>query len=74
MDVLTFECATTDGMDPEAIGKAIRDQKAAVGVVDHRNLQVERPEQVAALIKKASSTFPSSGSFCRPTAPSAARG
>ena len=53
VDVLTFECATTDGMDLEVIGKLITDKKIAVGVVDHRNLQVERPEQVAALIKKA---------------------
>jgi 5-methyltetrahydropteroyltriglutamate--homocysteine methyltransferase len=53
VDVLTFECATTDGMDLEAIGRAIQDKKVAVGVVDHRNLQVERPEQVAALIRKA---------------------
>jgi 5-methyltetrahydropteroyltriglutamate--homocysteine methyltransferase len=53
VDVLTFECATTDGMDLEAIGQTITDKKIAVGVVDHRNLQVERPEQVAALIRKA---------------------
>jgi hypothetical protein len=53
VDVLTFECATTDGMDLESIGRAIQDHKVAVGVVDHRNLQVERPEQVAALIRKA---------------------
>jgi 5-methyltetrahydropteroyltriglutamate--homocysteine methyltransferase len=40
-------------MDLEAIGKTITDKKIAVGVVDHRNLQVERPEQVAALIREA---------------------
>jgi len=58
VDVLTFECATTDGMDLEAIGRAIQDKKVAVGVVDHRNLQVERPEQVAALIRKALKHIP----------------
>ncbi len=58
VDVLTFECCTTDGMDLEAIGKAITDKKIAVGVVDHRNLQVERPEQVAALIRKALKHIP----------------
>ena len=58
MDVLTFECATTGGIDLEAIGKAIQDKKVAVGVVDHRNLQVERPEQVAALIRKALEHIP----------------
>jgi 5-methyltetrahydropteroyltriglutamate--homocysteine methyltransferase len=58
VDVLTFECSTTDSMDLEAIGKAIQDKKVAVGVVDHRNLQVERPEQVAALIRKALEHIP----------------
>jgi 5-methyltetrahydropteroyltriglutamate--homocysteine methyltransferase len=53
VDVLTFECCTTDGMDLELIGKGITGKKIAIGVVDHRNLQVERPEQVAALIRKA---------------------
>jgi 5-methyltetrahydropteroyltriglutamate--homocysteine methyltransferase len=53
VDVLTFECATTGGMDLEIIGKAISDKKIAIGVVDHRNLQVERPEQVADLIRRA---------------------
>jgi 5-methyltetrahydropteroyltriglutamate--homocysteine methyltransferase len=53
VDVLTFECCTTDGMDLEIIGKGITDKKIAIGVVDHRNLQVERPEQVADLIRRA---------------------
>jgi len=53
VDVLTFECASSDGMDLEAIGKTIVDQKVAIGVVDHRNLQVERPEQVADLVRRA---------------------
>jgi 5-methyltetrahydropteroyltriglutamate--homocysteine methyltransferase len=53
VDVLTFECATSDGMDLESIGRMITDKKIAIGVVDHRNLQVERPEQVADLIRRA---------------------
>jgi 5-methyltetrahydropteroyltriglutamate--homocysteine methyltransferase len=53
VDVLTFECCTNDGMDLEAIGESITDKKIAIGVVDHRNLQVERPEQVADLIRRA---------------------
>jgi 5-methyltetrahydropteroyltriglutamate--homocysteine methyltransferase len=53
VDLLTFECATSDGMDLQAIGKAITDKKIAIGVVDHRNLQVERPEQVADLVRRA---------------------
>ena len=58
VDVLTFECATSDGMDLEKIGKAITDKKVAVGVVDHRNLQVERPERVADLIRRALKHIP----------------
>ena len=53
VDVLTFECCTNDGMDLEWIGSGIKDKKIAIGVVDHRNLQVERPEQVADLIRRA---------------------
>ncbi len=58
VDVLTFECATSDGMDLELIGKAITDKKIAIGVVDHRNLQVERPQQVADLIRRALKHIP----------------
>ena len=58
VDVLTFECCTNGGMDLELIGKAIRDKKIAIGVVDHRNLQVERPEDVAALIRRALEHIP----------------
>jgi 5-methyltetrahydropteroyltriglutamate--homocysteine methyltransferase len=53
VDVLTFECCTSDGMDLAEIGKAITNKKVAIGVVNHRDLQVERPEQVADLIRRA---------------------
>jgi 5-methyltetrahydropteroyltriglutamate--homocysteine methyltransferase len=52
-DVITFESCSSGGMDLEAIGKRIRDKKVAIGVVDHHTLQVETPEQVAALVRKA---------------------
>jgi len=53
-DVLTFECASNGGMDLALIGEAIgKDKKVAIGVVDHRHLQVESPEQVAALVRAA---------------------
>jgi 5-methyltetrahydropteroyltriglutamate--homocysteine methyltransferase len=59
VDVLTFECASTGGMDLEVIGKAVGpDKKVAIGVVDHRNLQVETPEQVAALVRRALEHIP----------------
>ncbi|HEX2197839.1 MAG TPA: cobalamin-independent methionine synthase II family protein [Burkholderiales bacterium] len=57
-DVITFETCSSDGMDLEAIGKGIRDKKVAVGVVDHHTLQVETPEQVAGLIRKALQHIP----------------
>jgi len=62
VDVLTFECASNGGMDLELIASAIgKDKKVAIGVVDHRNLQVESPEQVAALLRRRSSTSSPSG-------------
>ena len=52
-DVVTFETASSGGAELEAIGKAIRKKKICIGVVDHHTLQVEMPEDVAALIRKA---------------------
>ncbi|MBT4428570.1 MAG: cobalamin-independent methionine synthase II family protein [Rhodospirillaceae bacterium] len=53
-DVLTFETAANGGEELEEIGAAIsKDKKICIGVVEHRTLQVERPEEVAAIIRKA---------------------
>ena len=52
-DVLTFECATTRGADIESIARKITKPKVAIGVIDHHTLQVERPEEVAALLRMA---------------------
>ena len=38
---------------PQGDRQIIKDKKVVIGVVDHRTLQVERPEQVAALIREA---------------------
>jgi 5-methyltetrahydropteroyltriglutamate--homocysteine methyltransferase len=57
-DVITFETCSSGGMDLEAIGKHIRDKKVCIGVVDHHTLQVETPEQVAALVRKALEHIP----------------
>jgi len=55
VDIITFEGAFNRGMDFEAIGKGIsKDKKIALGVISHRTLQVERPEEVADLIRLAS--------------------
>jgi 5-methyltetrahydropteroyltriglutamate--homocysteine methyltransferase len=52
-DVITFETCSSGGMDLAAIGKKIKNQKVCIGVVDHHTLQVETPDQVAALVRKA---------------------
>jgi 5-methyltetrahydropteroyltriglutamate--homocysteine methyltransferase len=52
-DVITFETCSSGGMDLEAIGRRIQEKKICIGVVDHHSLQVETPEQVATLIRKA---------------------
>jgi 5-methyltetrahydropteroyltriglutamate--homocysteine methyltransferase len=53
VDVLTFEVATNGGKDIPAIGKMIsKDKKIAIGAISHRTLLVERPEEVAALIRQ----------------------
>jgi 5-methyltetrahydropteroyltriglutamate--homocysteine methyltransferase len=57
-DVITFECASGNGMDLEAIGKGIKDQKVCIGVIDHHTLQVETPEQVADLIRRGLKHIP----------------
>ena len=54
VDVLTVEAAFNEGLDLEHFGKLIgKDKKVALGVISHRTLQVERPEEIAALIRKA---------------------
>ena len=57
-DVITFETCSSGGMDLAAIGKGIKDKKICIGVVDHHTLQVETPEQVAALVRKALEHIP----------------
>jgi 5-methyltetrahydropteroyltriglutamate--homocysteine methyltransferase len=57
-DVITFETCSSGGMDLAAIGKKIRDKKVCIGVVDHHTLQVETPDQVAGLIRKALEHIP----------------
>lgn len=54
VDVVTFETADNGAAEIAEIAAAIsRDKKIAIGVVRHRSLQVEQPEDVAALIRKA---------------------
>ena len=54
VDVITFEAADNGGDEIESFAAGISpDKKIAIGVVSHRTLQVERPEEVAALIRRA---------------------
>jgi 5-methyltetrahydropteroyltriglutamate--homocysteine methyltransferase len=56
--VITFETCSSAGADLEAIGRGIKDKKVCVGVVDHHTLQVETPQQVAELVRKALKYIP----------------
>jgi 5-methyltetrahydropteroyltriglutamate--homocysteine methyltransferase len=52
-DALTFETCSSGTGDLQAIGAAIKDKKIVIGVIDHHTLQVERPDEVASLIREA---------------------
>jgi len=57
-DAITFETASSGTGDLEAIGSIIKDKKIVIGVIDHHTLQVERPDEVAALIRAALKYIP----------------
>ena len=52
-DAITFETCSSGPGDLEGIGQAIKDKKIVIGVIDHHTLQVERPDEIAALIRQA---------------------
>ena len=52
-DAITFETCSSGPGDLEGIGQAIKDKKIVIGVIDHHTLQVERPDEIAALIRLA---------------------
>ncbi len=57
-DVLTFETCSSGTGDLAAIGEIVTEKKVAIGVIDHHTLQVERPDQVADLIRAALEHIP----------------
>ncbi len=57
-DVVTFESCSAGGMDLEAFGREITGKKICIGVIDHHSLQIERPEEIAAHIRKALKYIP----------------
>jgi 5-methyltetrahydropteroyltriglutamate--homocysteine methyltransferase len=52
-DVLTLECASTNGRDLPLLKHHRTDKKIAIGVVNHSTAAVEPPEFVAGLIRRA---------------------
>ena len=57
-DALTFETCSSGPGDLKAIGEVITEKKVVIGVIDHHTLQVERPDQVASLIREALKYIP----------------
>lgn len=57
-DVITFECASTNGMDLPLFARYPTDKKIGIGVVNHCNTVVEPPDHVAQLIRKALDYIP----------------
>src|SRR6266566_4531593 len=57
-DVITFECASSDGRDLPLFANHKTDKKIGIGVVNHCITTVEPAEHVAALIRKALEYIP----------------
>jgi 5-methyltetrahydropteroyltriglutamate--homocysteine methyltransferase len=57
-DVITFEMKSSNAMDLEAVAQAITEKKVCIGVIDHHTLQVESPDEVADLIRRALKLIP----------------
>ena len=53
VDVITFEMKYADYLEIKEVAAAIgKDKKIAIGVISHRSLQVETPEEVADDIRR----------------------
>jgi len=57
-DVLTLECASTNGRDLPLLAQYRTDKKIAIGVVSHTTAAIEPPEIVANLIRKTLEYIP----------------
>jgi 5-methyltetrahydropteroyltriglutamate--homocysteine methyltransferase len=57
-DAVTFETCSSGPDDLKAIGEHIKDKKIVIGVIDHHTLQVERPDDIATLIREALKYIP----------------
>src|SRR5437763_14849942 len=54
----TFETRSAGTRDFKPICEVINDKKVVIGVIDHHTLQVERPDESAALIREALKHIP----------------
>ncbi len=57
-DAITFETCSSGTGDLKAIGEVVKDKKVVIGVINHHTLQVERPDQVAEIIREALKHIP----------------
>jgi 5-methyltetrahydropteroyltriglutamate--homocysteine methyltransferase len=57
-DVITFEMVSSGATELDAVCKAIDTKKVVIGAIDHHTLQVESPDQVAALVRRALKLVP----------------
>jgi len=57
-DVITFEMASSGATELEDVGRVIQGKKIGIGVIDHHTLQIESPDQVAALVRRALEVIP----------------
>src|ERR1700732_3855726 len=57
-DALTFETCSSGTGDLEAIGRIVTGKKVVIGVIDHHTLQIERPDQVAGIVREALKYIP----------------
>jgi 5-methyltetrahydropteroyltriglutamate--homocysteine methyltransferase len=57
-DVITFEMVSSGAAEVEDVARAITEKKIVIGVIDHHTLQVESPDQVASLVRRALELIP----------------
>jgi 5-methyltetrahydropteroyltriglutamate--homocysteine methyltransferase len=57
-DVITFEMKSSGAIDLEAVASVVTGKKIAIGVVDHHTLQIESPQEVADLVRRALKVIP----------------
>jgi 5-methyltetrahydropteroyltriglutamate--homocysteine methyltransferase len=57
-DVITFEMASSACAEMEDVASAITSMKIGIGAIDHHTLQVESPEEVATIVRRALKGIP----------------